>query len=112
MHFLFLLLQFSALLDLGVAAAVYDADRPGKALEIRQTSTSIAATSTTPPDSQCTNSPFTRSCWGNGFSAATDYDISWPNTGNTKSYHLTITNTTMAPDGHPRLVLAVNGQYP
>ena len=111
MHFLFLV-QFWAFLGLSTAAALPAADDEGKALVIRQTSTSAGATHTTPPDSQCTNGPLTRTCWSNGYSAATDYDVSWPNTGVVRSYHLTITNTTMAPDGHPREVFAINGQYP
>ena len=68
-------------------------------------STSIQSTSTKVPDPTCTNGPFTRQCWGNGFSIATDYDTKWPVTGKTVSYHLEITNTTLAPDGFSRLVM-------
>jgi hypothetical protein len=34
-------------------------------------------------DGDCTNSPRTRQCWGNGFSIATDFEEKWPNTGAT-----------------------------
>jgi FtsP/CotA-like multicopper oxidase with cupredoxin domain len=65
------------------------------------------------PDSQCTNTPMTRSCWGNGFSIATNYDSVWPTTGKTVKYTLEITNTTMNLDGgRNRTIFAVNGQYP
>lgn len=64
------------------------------------------------PDPECTNGPSTRACWGDGFSIATDFDLDWPVTGNVVEYSLEITNTTMAPDGFERLVLAVNGQFP
>lgn len=80
----------------------------------RQASSSLSssATSTTKPDSQCTNSPFTRQCWGNGFSIATNYDSTWPVTNKVVSYHLEVKNTTLAPDGVPRVVYAINGQFP
>lgn len=48
-------------------------------------STTKAATSTAVADPSCTNGPFTRACWGNGFSIATDYDVDWPVTGRTVS---------------------------
>ena len=84
----------------------------GDGLLRRQATSTSASTSTSPPDSSCTNGPFTRQCWGGGYSIATDYDAVWPNTGRVVSYTLEITNTTMAPDGKPRLVMAVNGQFP
>jgi Multicopper oxidase len=71
-----------------------------------------ASTSTAPPDAQCTNGPTSRQCWGNGYSIATNYDAVWPNTGKVVKYTLEVTNTTMALDGFPRLVMAINGQYP
>lgn len=77
-----------------------------------KTSSSSSSSTSLVADSSCTNGPFTRQCWGSGFSIATDYDTAWPVTGNTASYTLTITNTTMAPDGTERLVMAINGQYP
>lgn len=76
------------------------------------TTVSATSTSTLKPDSQCTNGPLTRQCWGNGFSIATNYDSTWPNTGKVVPYTLEVTNTTMAPDGVPRVVYAVNGQFP
>lgn len=63
-------------------------------------------------DTSCSNTALNRACWGDGYNIATDFDTKWPNTGNTITYSLDITNTTLAPDGTERMVLAVNGQYP
>ncbi|RDW88368.1 hypothetical protein BP6252_00400 [Coleophoma cylindrospora] len=60
----------------------------------------------------CTNGPNSRQCWTDSFSIATDSETSWPVTGKTVSYHLEITNTTLAPDGTPKRMMAINGQYP
>lgn len=76
------------------------------------TSAVPASTVSAAPSSTCTNGPTSRSCWSGGFSLDTDFDTKWPTTGRTVSYDWTITNTTMAPDGHERLVFAINGQYP
>ncbi|KEF57808.1 uncharacterized protein A1O9_05728 [Exophiala aquamarina CBS 119918] len=80
----------------------------------RQASQSLtpSATSTLKPDSKCTHSAFTRQCWGSGFSIATNYDSTWPVTNKVVSYHLEVTNSTLAPDGVPRVVYAINGQFP
>ena len=60
----------------------------------------------------CTHTPKTRACWSDGFSIATDFDTKWPTTGNVRTYHLTITNGTAAPDGVPRSpTLLINGKY-
>ncbi|RDW60840.1 hypothetical protein BP6252_12223 [Coleophoma cylindrospora] len=75
-------------------------------------SSSTSSSSTKVADAACTNGPFTRSCWSNGFSIATDFDTKHPTTGRTVTYDFTITNTTMQPDGTKRLGLLVNGQYP
>ncbi|KAG9787986.1 Laccase [Exophiala dermatitidis] len=80
--------------------------------QVSSTSTKAATTTTQKADSQCTNGPLTRQCWGNGFSIATNYDNTWPNTGKVVQYHLEVTNTTMALDGVSRPVYAINGQYP
>ncbi|KAI6845513.1 laccase-like multicopper oxidase [Hortaea werneckii] len=63
-------------------------------------------------DRACRNTPFTRMCWEAGFSIATDFDAKAPPAGKTVTHNLEITNTTLAPDGVPRLVMAVDGQYP
>jgi FtsP/CotA-like multicopper oxidase with cupredoxin domain len=50
---------------------------------------------------------------GNGFSIATDFDQKFPDTGKTVPYTLTITNTTLDPDGTgERMVMLINDQYP
>lgn len=60
----------------------------------------------------CTHTPTTRACWSDGFSIATDFDLKWPVTGNTRTYHLTITNGTAAPDGVPRSpTFLINGKF-
>ena len=63
-------------------------------------------------DQACANTALTRQCWSNGYSIATNYDKSWPTTGKVVSYNLEITNTTVAPDGTPREVFVINGQFP
>lgn len=89
-----------ALTSLASAAAVPAI--PEHSLQERQTK-----------DSACTNGPFSRACWKNGFSIATDFDQKFPTTGNTVTYDLTITNSTCNPDGNgDKLCLKINGQYP
>lgn len=78
----------------------------------RTASSSSSASQSQPADSACTNGPYTRACWTDGFSIATNYDTTWPVTGRTVSYNLEITNTTQAPDGVSRMVFSINGQYP
>lgn len=64
-------------------------------------------------DSACKNGPYTRMCWENGFSVATDFDQKFPLTGNTVTYDLEIKNTTCNPDGmEERTCLMINDQYP
>ncbi|KAH7135742.1 putative multicopper oxidase, type 1 [Dendryphion nanum] len=85
-------------------------------LQARQatpTASSAAATSTRVADSSCSNGPLTRQCWGNGFSAATDFDVKWPRTGTVVRYTLEITNSTCNPDGNgEKLCQLFNNQYP
>lgn len=76
------------------------------ALEPRQ------ATTTRVADSACTNGPLSRACWQAGYSIATDFDNKTPPNGRERVYNLEITNTTMAPDGFERIVMAINGTYP
>lgn len=74
---------------------------------------SATPTSTRVPDSACTNGPFTRSCWSNGFSAATDFDAKWPTTGKTVRYNFELQASTCNPDGSDsRPCVKINGQYP
>ncbi|KAG9545682.1 hypothetical protein KCU97_g21210, partial [Aureobasidium melanogenum] len=109
MHLLRTLPLFASLAA-SVAASV--------AIKRQASSTSSAAGSTTTltpddPDTECTNTASSRQCWGNGFSIATDFDQKFPDTGKTVPYTLTITNTTLDPDGTgERMVMLINGQYP
>lgn len=73
---------------------------------------STVPTSTLVADGSCKNGQFTRSCWGNGYSIATDFDEKWPTTGVTRTYNFELTNVTCAPDGISRDCLLINGQYP
>lgn len=64
-------------------------------------------------DTACTNGPYTRACWKNGYSIATDFDQKFPTTGNTVSYNLEITNSTCNLGGSgSKTCLLINGQYP
>lgn len=60
----------------------------------------------------CFNGPTTRQCWGGGYSINTNIETTWPNTGRIVSYTLEVQNLTLAPDGHPRVVYGINGQFP
>ncbi|KAF2271885.1 uncharacterized protein EI97DRAFT_497001 [Westerdykella ornata] len=80
------------------------------------------ATIATPPTSEtsgsvvaraeCENSPTSRQCWTGNFSIDTDFHHTWPDTGVTVSYDFRIQNRTMAPDGVPKWMAVMNGQFP
>jgi hypothetical protein len=74
---------------------------------------SAMPTSTRVADSACTNGPFTRTCWSNGYSAATDFDAKWPTTGKTVTYDWELQESTCSPDGSDsRPCVKINGQFP
>ncbi|KAK4148794.1 laccase [Chaetomidium leptoderma] len=54
----------------------------------------------TPRQTSC-HSPSNRACWSTGFNINTDYEVSTPNTGNVRTYTLTLTeaNNWTGPDG-------------
>lgn len=60
----------------------------------------------------CVNNVQSRQCWSSGFDINTDTEETWPNTGKIVHYDLSITNQTLAPDGTPRRMLLINGQFP
>ncbi|KAG0642458.1 Cupredoxin [Tuber brumale] len=60
----------------------------------------------------CRHSPQSRYCWDATTDISTDYSTTWPNTGVTREYWLTLKNVTLAPDGYPRTMLTFNGSYP
>lgn len=64
------------------------------------------------PPRDCKNGPNSRRCWKGDLTIETDSEERWPNTGKTVHYALNITNQTLAPDGTPRSMLVINGQYP
>lgn len=59
----------------------------------------------------CDNSATDRSCWGD-YDTSTNYYDEVPDTGETKTFWLEISNTTLSPDGVERIVLAANGTIP
>ncbi|EKD18347.1 uncharacterized protein L3040_006778 [Drepanopeziza brunnea f. sp. 'multigermtubi'] len=63
-------------------------------------------------NTKCKNSPTSRACWIQDYTVATDSEMHWPKTDKTVRYKLEITNKTLSPDGRPRQMLVVNGQYP
>lgn len=52
------------------------------------------------------------SCWDGTYDLNTNWYEEAPNTGVIREYWFDITNTTAAPDGVERIVLAVNGSVP
>ncbi|OCT53411.1 Laccase-2 [Cladophialophora carrionii] len=84
----------------------------GLARRQASSTSSTAPTPTQKADSQCTHGPFTRACWGNGYSIATNYDAVWPNTDKVVEYFLDIQNATMSLDGFSRQLYVINGQFP
>lgn len=60
---------------------------------------------------RCTNSADDRSCWGD-YDISTNYYDTVPDTGVTREFWWDITNTTAAPDGIERMVMAINGSVP
>ncbi|KAK0622732.1 laccase 3 [Immersiella caudata] len=62
----------------------------------------------------CTFKPATSpECWDGVYDLKTDYYTQGPKTKDVRTYDFKITNvTTLAPDGVPRTVLAINGQIP
>ncbi|PMD44973.1 multicopper oxidase [Hyaloscypha variabilis F] len=57
------------------------------------------------------NTPTSRSCWGN-YSINTDWYSVIPDTGVTREYWLSVENSTLAPDGYERIALTFNGTIP
>ncbi|KAJ0108421.1 uncharacterized protein J7T55_005398 [Diaporthe amygdali] len=60
---------------------------------------------------RCVNSASDRSCWGD-YDITTNYYDTAPDTGVTREYWFNVENTTAAPDGIERIVLAINGSVP
>ncbi len=60
----------------------------------------------------CVNTERSRQCWSAGYDINTNAEEKWPNTGKIRHYDLSITTKTLAPDGTPRDMMVINGQYP
>lgn len=76
-----------------------------------QATASSAAASSSNSTASCVNSASDRSCWGD-YDISTNYYDVVPDTGVTREYWFNIENTTAAPDGIERIVLAINGSIP
>ena len=71
------LLTSLAFLGLATASAIPKGTKEARMLQIHATNgQSLAAR-----QSNCANTPTTRSCWSNGFDISTDSESSWPVTG-------------------------------
>lgn len=57
------------------------------------------------------NSLTNPTCWGN-YSLSTNWYEEAPDTGVVREYWFTLVNSTLSPDGVPRLSLTVNGSIP
>ncbi|KAH8678384.1 laccase [Xylariales sp. PMI_506] len=69
----------------------------------------------TPRQSESCNTATTRDCWTTGFNISTDYEVSTPTTGVTRTYDFEITQVEnwVGPDGGTRpYVQLVNGEFP
>ncbi|KAK0702553.1 multicopper oxidase-domain-containing protein [Apiosordaria backusii] len=63
------------------------------------------------PRQACENTPTSRRCWGE-FDIDTNYYTTWPDTGNTKEYWLSVEAGACAPDGYARTCMTFNGTIP
>jgi hypothetical protein len=61
--------------------------------------------------SNCENSPTSRSCWGN-YSIDTNYYDVFPDTGVTREIYLSIEEGSCAPDGYNTTCQTINGTVP
>lgn len=101
------------LLFLSLVQFIYASPVPGNAVLLRiPNDPRLRPTRPRRPDNFCFNNPSNRSCWGGGYSIDTNIEASWPDTGRVVSYTLEVQNKTLAPDGFPRPVYAINGQFP
>jgi len=62
--------------------------------------------------SSCVHSKRCRQSWSASYDIHTDTEKNWPNTRKIVYYNLNITTDTLAPDGIPRNMMVINGQYP
>ncbi|KAK4653770.1 hypothetical protein QC762_509860 [Podospora pseudocomata] len=63
------------------------------------------------PRQGCENTPTSRECWGE-FGLDTNYYTTWPNTGNTREYWLSVQQGDCSPDGYLRTCMTFNGTIP
>lgn len=97
---------------LGASALPSSTAEQSESLSLLTASVSSGSTiSSNAAASSCANSALDRSCWGD-YDISTNYYDFVPDTGVTREYWFNIENTTAAPDGIERIVLAVNGSIP
>ncbi|KAF2744007.1 multicopper oxidase [Sporormia fimetaria CBS 119925] len=60
----------------------------------------------------CVHGPGSRHCWCHGLGIDSNHEVEWPDTGNVVKYDFEISRKTLAPDGVPKDVIAINGQFP
>lgn len=109
-HYLWVLVPLSVIL--GASALPSSTAEQSESSSLLSASVpSDALISSNAAASSCANSPSDRSCWGD-FDISTNYYDFVPDTGVTREYWFNIENTTAAPDGIERIVLAVNGSIP
>lgn len=89
-------LSFALLAAAGSALASLESPLVHRSLSTRQT---------------CTNDD-SRLCWDGTHNISTNYYKTAPDTGRTVVIYLSITNTTLAPDGFSRQVLTINNTIP
>ncbi|OCK79607.1 multicopper oxidase [Lepidopterella palustris CBS 459.81] len=93
-------------LFIAIASAVPAPQDASSVSTVASSTTSSAAVAT------CSgNTASDRSVWCD-YDLNTDYYTDGPDTGVTVEYWLEVVNTTLAPDGYDRIVLAVNGTVP
>lgn len=63
------------------------------------------------PKQYCENTPTSRSCWGD-FDIDTNYYTTFPDTGVTREYWLSVEDIDCAPDGYNTTCKAFNGTIP
>lgn len=109
-HYLWVLIPLSVIL--GASALPSSTAEQSESSSILSASVSSdALVSSNTAASSCANSASDRLCWGD-FDISTNYYDFVPDTGVTREYWFNIENTTAAPDGIERIVLAVNGSIP
>jgi len=97
----------TSLLVFGLASASVLPDQPLVAQRATATTSSTLSCPTG-------NGPNSRACWDEGLTVYTDAEVmgNWPQAAGERTYALNITTQLMHPDGMPKQMMVINGQYP